>query len=374
MKNSLMKTKIALVSIAITLLSVPLFAQHVATVQDSYSTEVIVNDLNNAWAHVFLPNGDILVSERTGSIRVVRDKKLQKQAVANVPSVYFAGQGGLLDIMLDSNFAENRRVYLSYAFGSLKSNALRLISASLNNVGESYQLENISILFTASPLKSGPQHYSGRIAQLDDGTLLLGVGDGFDYREDAQKLDNHLGKIIRIKPDGSVPADNPFISTKGAKPEIWSYGHRNHQGLVVANGVVYQHEHGPKGGDEVNIIQPGLNYGWPVITYGRDYNGARISPYQQYQGMQQPKVDWTPSIAPSSMAFHQNKLYASALAEQSIRMLAIDGDKISDQGIVFSAIEGRIRDISSGPDGRLYVLTDGAQGQLIAINKKNLNQ
>jgi glucose/arabinose dehydrogenase len=169
-----------------------------------------------------------------------------------------------------------------------------------------------------------------------------------------------------------VPSDNPFVEQIGAKPEIWSYGHRNHQGLVIANGVVYQNEHGPKGGDEVNIIEAGLNYGWPVITQGRDYNGARVTPYTEYPDMLQPLVDWTPSIAPSSMTFHLNKLYVSALAEKSIRMLSTDGETINDMGIVFTGIEGRIRDISVGPDNHLYVLTDGDKAELIKITQTSL--
>ncbi len=336
---------------------------------DDYYTTIVASGFTQAWAHEFLPNGDILVTERIGNIKIVRNGEILASNVNNVPEVYFAGQGGLLDIMLDDDFANNATLYLSYAYGSAKGNATRLVSATLNQSGDTYQLDNIKNIFTASPLKDTPQHYSGRIEQMPDGTLLLGIGDGFDYREQAQKLDSHLGKIIRVNRDGSVPADNPFVSRDGALPEIWSYGHRNHQSLAIANGVVYQNEHGPKGGDEVNIIRPGINYGWPVITYGRDYNGAQVTPYTDYPGMQQPSVDWTPSIAPSSMVFHRNQLFVTTLAEQSIRALSISGDKVSDLGIVFSGIKGRIRDISVGPDYNLYVLTDGDQSQLIRITE-----
>jgi len=336
---------------------------------DDYYTTIVASGFTQAWAHEFLPNGDILVTERIGNIKIVRNGEILASNVNNVPEVYFAGQGGLLDIMLDDDFANNATLYLSYAYGSAKGNATRLVSATLNQSGDTYQLDNIKNIFTASPLKDTPQHYSGRIEQMPDGTLLLGIGDGFDYREQAQKLDSHLGKIIRVNRDGSVPADNPFVSRDGALPEIWSYGHRNHQSLAIANGVVYQNEHGPKGGDEVNIIRPGINYGWPVITYGRDYNGAQVTPYTDYPGMQQPSVDWTPSIAPSSMVFHRNQLFVTTLAEQSIRALSISGEKVSDLGIVFSGIKGRIRDISVGPDYNLYVLTDGDQSQLIRITE-----
>ena len=362
-----------LVGLLASLLSASIHAQHTDIDTPKYSTTVIASGLTQAWAHEFLPNGDILVTERGGALKVVRDGSILSADVSNVPEVYYAGQGGLLDIMKDADFANNRLVYLSYAYGSAKGNATRLISAKLEVNGDSYQLTEIKNIFTASPLKQTPQHYSGRIAQMADGTLLLTVGDGFDYREQAQKLDNHLGKIIRINRDGSVPANNPFVDRKSAKPEIWSYGHRNHQSLVVANGVVYQNEHGPKGGDEVNIIQPGANYGWPVITRGRDYNGAQVTPYTEYPGMQQPLVNWTPSIAPSSMVFHKGNLFVTPLAKQFIRVLSVshDGGKIVDQGKAYHTIEGRLRDISVGPDDKLYVLTDGDQAQLIRINPKS---
>ena len=368
MKSNSIQLTAVLLCVLASLLNVSANAQNTKAQADNYSTTIIASGLNQAWAHEFLPDGDILVTLRTGAIKVVRNGKVLSSEVSNVPEVYYRGQGGLLDILLDADFNKNRIIYLSYAHGSPEGNATRLISAKLNTSDDSYRLDNIDELFTASPLIQTPQHFSGRIAQMADSTLLLTIGDGFDYREESQKLNSHLGKIIRINRDGSVPADNPFVSRQDAKPEIWSYGHRNHQGLTIANGVVYQNEHGPKGGDEVNIIQAGLNYGWPVITFGRDYNGAQITPFTKYPGMQQPLVDWTPSIAPSSMVFHQNKLYVTTLAEQSIRMLSVDGNKIIDLGIVFSSIKGRIRDISVGPDGDLYVLTDG-DAQLIKITQ-----
>ena len=338
---------------------------------DNYSSNVVVSGLSNPWAQEFLANGDILITERAGAIRIVRNGQLLDQQVSNVPEVYFAGQGGLLDIMLDQNFATNQTLYLSFAVGENRANAIRLISAILNKEGDAYKLDKIKELFTAFPFKRAPQHYSGRIAQLTDGSLLLTTGDGFDYREQAQELDNHLGKIVRINTDGSVPEDNPFNKQGDAKPEIWSYGHRNQQGLVVANGVVYQHEHGPAGGDEINIIKPGLNYGWPVITYGKDYNGAQISPYTEYDGMQQPKVDWTPSIAPSSMAYYNNTLFVTSLVGPSISALEIEGNEIIELGPVFSSIDGRIRDISVGLDGAFYVLTDGGNAELIKITHEH---
>ncbi|MBX2849475.1 MAG: PQQ-dependent sugar dehydrogenase [Acidiferrobacterales bacterium] len=332
-----------------------------------YKLETVATDLPYSWAMAFLPNGDLLLTERAGKLRIVRDGKLLDESVSGVPPVYNAGQGGLLDVMLDQNFAQNQTVYLSYSHGDRSANATRLLSATLSRKDTAYVLENQRVLFTASPLKSTAHHYGARIAQLEDGTLLLTVGDGFNYRESAQTLDNHFGKIVRINTDGSVPDTNPFISKEGALPEIYSYGHRNHQALVVSAGKIYENEHGPQGGDELNVIQAGINYGWPIATYGIDYTGARISPFTSYDGMRAPLIDWTPSIAPSSMAMHKEKLYVTSLAERSIRAITINQDEIVDSGVVFADLRQRMRDIVSGPDGHLYVLTDGDKAQIIRI-------
>ncbi len=327
----------------------------------------VVNGLESPWAMAFISETEILITERGGTLRMLRDGKLLEQAVSGTPEVYHAGQGGLLDVMLDADFANNRTLYLSYAHGDARGNATRLMSAVLDGNA----LQQQKVLFTASPLKTTAHHYAGRIAQMSDGSLLLTVGDGFDYREQAQELDNHFGKIVRINQDGSAHQDNPFLNKPGALPEIWSYGHRNHQALTLVNDVVYENEHGPKGGDEVNIIEPGLNYGWPVITYGVDYNGAQITPFTEYDGMQQPKVQWTPSIAPSAMAYFKGDLYVTSLAERSLRKLSIDADKISDSGKVFDHINERLRDIAVGPDGLLYILTDGDNAKLLKLTTSN---
>ncbi len=334
---------------------------------NAYQVETVAEGLNFPWAMDFLPNGDVLVTERQGKVRVIREGQVLKDDVKGVPTVYFAGQGGLLDIMLDRNFAQNRTLYLSFAHGDRNDNACRLVSAKLAANGNSYELQDLTPIFTAQPSKSTAHHYGGRLAQLDDGSVLMTVGDGFNYREQAQTLDNHFGKTIRVKADGTVPMDNPFLGVESALPEIYSLGHRNQQALLVENQVIYQHEHGPQGGDEVNIIRAGANYGWPIATLGIDYTGARISPFSSYDGMESAKVDWTPSIAPSSMTMHNGHLYVTTLAEQSIRKLHIEGDVITDQGIVFDQLNERLRDIASAPDGHLYVLTDGSKARLIRI-------
>lgn len=344
-----------------------LFFLTAVTAQTSFAEDIsistVTEGLESPWAMEFLPNDDILITERAGSLRLIKDGTLLSSPITGVPEVYYGGQGGLLDVMLDVDFEKNRTIYLSYSKGDRKANTTELISATL----EGMALKNIRVIFSASPMRSTSHHYSGRIAQMDDKSLLLTVGDGFNYREQAQTLDNHFGKIVRINRDGSPHKDNPFINTDNAKPEIWSYGHRNMQGLTIVNNVVYENEHGPKGGDEVNIIKPGLNYGWPAITYGVDYNGAQITPYTEYQGMEQPKVDWTPSIAPSSMAYHNGYLYVTALAARSVRKLSIDGDKINDEGQVFEQLDMRMRDIATAPDGNLYILTDGSNAKLLKV-------
>lgn len=289
------------------------------------------------------------------------------QLVTGVPDVYFAGQGGLLDVMLDDNYTINKTIYLSFSHGERNANSTRLISAQLTKTDQHYSLSDVKTLFTAFPTKKTAHHHGGRIAQLDDSSLIMTVGDGFNYREKAQTLDNHFGKIIRIKRDGLTPKNNPFTKTDGALPEIYSYGHRNQQALLAFDGDIFEHEHGPKGGDEVNRIKAGANYGWPIATHGIDYTGARISPFSSYEGMQSPEVNWTPSIAPSSMAMHKGALYVTSLAEGSIRKLLIKPISIEDQGIVYDRLNERLRDIVSAPDGHLYVLTDGDNARLVKI-------
>ena len=215
------------------------------------------------------------------------------------------------------------------------------------------------------------------MAFLPDGTLLITSGDGFNYREQAQYLDNHFGKIIRINTDGSIPEDNPFITTEGAKPEIWSYGHRNLQGIILKDGVVYENEHGPMGGDELNIAESGKNYGWPAITYGKDYSGATISPFTEKEGMDQPIKYWVPSIAPSGMAYYTGTLFSewtdsifvSALVPGDVRRLKVKGSNVLEEEILFSDL-GRIRDVATSPDGSIILATDGPNGKLIRVVTK----
>jgi glucose/arabinose dehydrogenase len=328
--------------------------------------ETVAEGLDHPWSLAFLPSGEMLVTERSGALRMVRDGTLASPPIAGVPPVFANNQGGMFDVVLDPEFASNRQLYLSYAHGTRKQNTLRVMRAVLK--GDS--LVEQQVIFTAVPWKTTGAHYGARMAFLPDGTLLLTTGDGYNYREQAQTLDNHFGKVIRINTDGSVPKDNPFVGKAGHLPEIYSYGHRNPQGLVVIdNGEIYLHEHGPKGGDELNHIQKGLNYGWPAISYGIDYSGALITPYTELPEMEQPLTYWVPSIAPSGMAFHQGGFYVGALKERTVHRLEWNGKALGKETTLFSELGQRIRDVRSGPDGYLYLLTDTDSGKVLRVKQ-----
>ncbi|SDT87773.1 PQQ-dependent sugar dehydrogenase [Halopseudomonas salegens] len=339
-----------------------------------YQVTTLADGLNHPWSLAFLPDGRMLVTERAGRLRLVSAAgELQAEAVTGVPEVFVDNQAGLFEVALDPEFADNQRLFLSYACGSPESNNTCLASARFN--GEA--LEDVSELFRAEPGKRGSAHYGGRIAFLADNTLVMGLGDAFILREEAQNKGSHLGSIVRLKRDGSVPQDNPWVGQADAKPELYSIGHRNVQGMVwdAVNQRLLSHEHGPRGGDELNLIEPGKNYGWPVITYGVDYNGAVISPYTEKPGLEQPLTEWTPSIAPSGMTLYRGELFpewqgslmVSALAGQHVRRVEFAGTEVVTEENLFGELNARFRDVRTGPDGALYLLTDSPQGQLLRV-------
>ncbi len=341
-----------------------------------YKIDTIVEGLAYPWAIAFLPDGDLLVTERPGQLLRIANGKLPASPVTNLPDIFVGGQGGLFDVLLDTDFVINQRLYLSFASGSKDANATQVISARLDD----NNLVDIETIFIASEAKDTPYHFGGRLALLADQTLLITVGDGFDYRTQAQSLDNHFGKLIRINTDGTVPADNPFVGQEDVLPEIWTFGHRNPQGLLVsADGTVWLHEHGPRGGDELNIIRPGRNYGWPAITHGMDYIGAYVSPYTEAAGMEQPVVYWSPSIAPAGFCEYQGEafprwqgnLFVAALVEKSVRRLVISAGEVLSQDTMFTELEQRIREVRVGPDGNLYLLTDSADGKILRVSPAN---
>jgi aldose sugar dehydrogenase len=345
----------------------------VAPAQKPYVVETLATGLAHPWSLAFLPDGRLLVTERAGRLRVIEKGALNPQPVAGLPPVYVAGQGGLFDVLPAPDFARSGIIYLSFAHGDARANNTRLIRARLQD----HTLTQVQVLFTAQPLRNTPVHYGGRMAWLGDGTLALTLGDGYNFREDAQRLDSHTGALVRLNADGSIPADNPFIKTPGALHEIYSYGHRNAQGIVfdAASGRLYAHEHGPKGGDELNLIQPGRNYGWPVITHGVDYSGAVISPYTEREGMEQALKVWVPSIAPGGMTLYTGKLFPawqgdlfiSALAARAVHRLKLDNGRPVAEEVLFKELDERIRDVRSGPDGALYLLTDSTDGKVLRV-------
>jgi aldose sugar dehydrogenase len=351
-----------------------------ASSDDSIQVDVLAEGLDHPWGMAFISNEEILLTELSGNLRRFSNGVLNPAPIAGVPAVLYAGQGGLSEVLLDPNFAENGLLYLSFSAADTdlpKLNRLNVIQARLDG----NTLVDHKTIFQSDPPRKTAAHYGARLAFLADGTLLITSGDGFNYREMAQALDNHFGKILRINSDGSVPEDNPFRNTPGALPEIWSYGHRNLQGLVIADdGTVYEHEHGPKGGDELNVIRPGDNYGWPAITYGVDYSGAMISPFTEQAGMEQPIKYWVPSIAPAGMTLYnadmfpqwKGSLLIAAMVPGDVRRIEIQDNKAVNEEVLFSEF-GRIRNVAVAPDGSVILATDGANGKLIRVSAKGLN-
>jgi glucose/arabinose dehydrogenase len=338
--------------------------------------ESIASGLDHPWAIAFLPDGRLLVTERPGRMRVVARNGAITPALAGVPPVFASGQGGLLDVVLDRRFAENHTLYFCYAEPMRGGARTALARARLLDEDLS-RLDGVEVIFHQEGPLSGGNHFGCRIVQAEDDTLFVTMGEHFTTRDQAQNLANHLGKIIRIRADGSVPPDNPFVRTPGAKPEIWSYGHRNPQGLAIhpATGKLWEHEHGPRGGDEVNIIEKGKNYGWPVIGYGVDYSGARIHATTHKEGMEQPVWYWVPSIAPSGMAFSGGGVFAAwrghlligALAGEMLVRLELDGDKAVKEERLLRGLRERIRDVREGPDGALWLATDNSAGRILRV-------
>ena len=325
---------------------------------DDYRLEDWATGLSQPWSIAFLPDGSALVTELGGTLRRIDADGHVGEPLANVPGVYFAGQGGLFDVVLHPDYANNALVYLSFAEGTPGDNGTAVARARLSGA----RLEAVEIIFRNFSRKDTPVHYGGRMAFLPDGTLLLTTGDGFDYREDAQDVASGLGKVLRMTDDGEPAADNPFPGS----PWVYSYGHRNPQGLAVsARGVAWLHEHGPRGGDEVNRIERGINYGWPAITYGVDYSGAVISPYTALDGMAQPEHQWTPSIAPSGLCVYEDRLFADwqgdllvgALVDREVRRLDLEDGRVVAEEALFAEVDARIRDVRVGPGGALYLLT-----------------
>ena len=338
----------------------------------------VAQGLDHPWAVAFLPQGQFLLTERPGRMRVVSASGQVSPPLAGVPAVAASGQGGLLDVVTDTAFARNRRIFFCFsepAAAGARGNSTALARATLSE--DALSLQDVKVIFSQRPKVDSSLHFGCRIVQAADGNLFLTLGDRYHRKDDAQKLDNHHGKIIRITPEGAVPPDNPFAKQPGALPEIWSYGHRNSQGATLGpDGKLWMHEHGPQGGDEINQPQPGRNYGWPVITYGENYGGGKLGEGTAKAGMEQPLHYWAPSIAPSGMAFltsarygaaWQGSLFIGSLKFGTLHRLEVAGGKVQREEKLLQGNGERIRDVRQGPDGLLYMVTDSPQGRLLRL-------
>ncbi|MBA4284618.1 MAG: hypothetical protein C0434_03690 [Xanthomonadaceae bacterium] len=339
-----------------------------------YRLTVVAEGLEFPWSLAFLPDGRMLVTERPGRLRIVTADGRLSAPVGGVPKVFAQRQGGLLDVVLDPAFARNRWVYLSYAEPDDAGLAGTAVARG-KLVGNA--LEAVEVIYRQVPKAEGGLHFGSRLAFAPDGTLFITQGDRYLHKDRAQTLDNDFGKTVRINPNGSIPLDNPFVNTPGARPEIWSYGHRNMQGAAIhpVTGALWTHEHGAMGGDEINLDQAGRNFGWPVITWGVNYDGQPIGIGSEKDGMEQPLSYWKPSIAPSGMAFYtadkfpawRGNLFVGSMKFGYLNRIELDGTRVLAQQALLTELNARIRCVRQGPDGLLYVTTDSPKGQLLRL-------
>jgi glucose/arabinose dehydrogenase len=341
--------------------------------KEAFRVVTLVEGLEHPWGLAFLPDGRLLVTERPGRLRIVRDGTLDPRPVEGLPEIAAVGQGGLLDVALHPRYAATEWIYLSYAARGDGGIGTEVLRGRLRD----HRLTEIQILFRLQPKSRTGLHFGSRLVFDRTGALIVTLGDR-GAQDQAQRLDDHRGKIVRLLDDGRVPEDNPFAGRPGARPEIWTYGNRNVQGAArhLETGAIWAHEHGPQGGDEVNVIEPGRNYGWPVITYGVNYGtGTPIGEGTHKPGMEQPLHVWVPSIAPSGMAFYQDdrfpgwrgSLFVGALRDRMLVRLELQGEKVVREERMLQGVLGRIRDVRAGPDGFLYLLTDSSRGVIARL-------
>jgi glucose/arabinose dehydrogenase len=344
------------------------------TNQHRVNLETVIEGLEHPWGLAFLPGGDIMVTERDGRLRLIREGRLLADAVDGLPEIREHGQGGLLGIAIHPAFEQNRYLYLAFAGKGRGGYSTEVIRGQLNGM----RLEAIETLFVAAPKSRGGRHFGSRLVFDRKGHLFISLGDRGE-QDHAQDRSDHRGSLIRLNADGSVPADNPFVDDDRFRPEIYTYGNRNMQGMAIhpVTGAVWTHEHGPQGGDEVNVMRAGVNYGWPVITYGVNYGiGTKIGEGTSKPGMAQPIHKWVPSIAPSGMAFYdgaafpnwRGDLFVGSLKFGELVRLELDGERIVEEERMFGGEFGRIRDVVSGPDGLIYILTDERNGKLLRLS------
>lgn len=364
--------------ISATLVALPVSARDLIVRTEAGNVKVVevASGLQNPWSLAFLPDGRMLVTERPGRLRLVSAQGTLSAPIEGVPAVHARGQGGLLDVAVGPNFAEDGLIVFAYAEPTERGARTAVARARLDVDG--LRLQEVRRIFAQDEDPSGNHHWGARLVFAADGTLFVTLGDRFHPRDRAQALDSHLGKVVRIALDGGVPADNPFASRAGARPEIWSYGHRNVQGAALhpQSGELWTHEHGPQGGDEVNRTRAGLNYGWPEITYGREYvTGRKIGEADARAGVEPPVLQWTPSIAPSGMVFYtgdvfpawKGSLFVGSLKFQLLARLELDGERVVREERLLTELGRRIRDVRQGPDGHLWLL-DETEGRILRLD------
>ena len=352
----------------------------------AFDVITVTEGLVNPWGLAFLPDGKMLVTEKPGRLRIVSaDGKQVSEPVAGLPAVDARGQGGLLGIALDPAFQKNQLIYWSYAEPGQSANNSAVARGRLVD-GAAPKVENVQVIFHQAPSLDSRQHYGGRLVFGRDGTLFITLGDRSitEGRMQAQRLDGLLGKIVRLNPDGSIPKDNPFVGKPGVRPEIWSYGHRNVQAATLhpSTGELWEVEHGTRGGDELNVVRKGKDYGWPTIAYGIEYQGGAITGgIQQQESMEQPRYYWDPVIAPSGMIFYtgklfpawQNSLFIGGMGSQNLVRLTLKGEQVIGEERLLQDLQPqreRIRDVRQGPDGAIYCLTDNAKGRILKLVPK----
>ena len=350
----------------------------------SFKQVIVLQGLERPWGMAWLPDGAILITERGGRIQILRNGILERVETGIIPELFASGQAGLMDISLHPRYSENNFVYITYSKGDFQSNRTSILRAKFD--GKTFS--NSQVIFEVTPSKSGNQHFGSRIVWLPDETILVAIGDGGNpplkidaelSRFQSQKLDSQLGKVLRLNDDGSIPKDNPFAKTANANPAIWSYGHRNIQGLFAdrISKQVWATEHGSRGGDELNLVEAGKNYGWPIVTFSQEYTGGEISNETSRPNMVDPKLVWTPAIAPSGLMLYrgeifpdwQGNLFVSGLVAKEVIRIKIENNKAVIQETI--PIGQRVRDVMEGKDGFIYILTDEQSGQLIRLEPKS---
>lgn len=375
MKTSLFALALCLISISC--VQADTDAKIIVTETGKIQVKTLAEGLGNLWGLAFLPDGNMLVTERKGKMRIVSPDGKLGEPLSGLPAISTQGQGGLLDVVLAPDFATSNKIYFSYSEpdpkGSISSTAVAHAILSGN------KLEKVTRIFSQQPKVSGNNHYGSRLVWAADGTLFVTLGDRYNEKDRAQTLDNHIGKVVRINADGSIPTDNPFVKKAGALPEIWSYGHRNIQGAAInpVTNALWTGEHGPQGGDELNLDLAGKNYGWPVITYGENYGGGKIGEGTHKAGMEQPVYKWVPSIATCGFIFYtgdkfpqwKNNILLASLREQSLVRLVVEKDKIvKEERMLAKEIGERLRHVVQGPDGLVYLITDESNGKIFQIS------